>query len=90
MDAQTCKLIVLDQRIESMTKFKQIIGRGTRIIEDYGKFWFTIMDFKGATKLFPDDEFDGPPVQIYEPEPDDPPTPDEPEGPISLIRLHPA
>ena len=49
VDAQTCKLIVLDQRIESMTTFKQIIGRGTRILEEYGKTWFTIMDFKGAT-----------------------------------------
>ena len=45
-DAQTCKLIILDKRIESMTEFKQIIGRGTRINEDYGKYYFTIMDFK--------------------------------------------
>jgi type I restriction enzyme R subunit len=84
VDARTCKLIVLDQRIESMTTFKQIIGRGTRILEEYGKTWFTIMDFKGATKLFQDDKFDGPPEQIYEPEPDDPPTPDDPEGPIII------
>jgi len=48
VDAQTCKLIVLDQRIQSMTEFKQIIGRGTRIKEDYGKFYFTIIDFKKA------------------------------------------
>lgn len=81
VDARTCKLIVLDQRIESMTTFKQIIGRGTRILEEYNKTWFTIMDFKGATRLFQDDKFDGPPEQIYEPEPDDPPTPDDPEGP---------
>ena len=67
VDAQTCKLIVLDQRIQSMTEFKQIIGRGTRINEDYGKFWFTIMDFKKATELFADPDFDGDPVQIYEP-----------------------
>ena len=53
VDAQTCKLIVLDQRIESMTQFKQIIGRGTRINEDYGKFCFTIMDFKKATDCLP-------------------------------------
>lgn len=46
VDAQTCKLIVLDQRIQSMTEFKQIIGRGTRINEDYGKYYFTIIDFK--------------------------------------------
>jgi type I restriction enzyme R subunit len=69
VDAKTCKLIVLDQRIQSMTEFKQIIGRGTRIDEDYGKFFFTIMDFKKATELFADPDFDGDPVQIYEPEP---------------------
>ena len=80
VDAQTCKLVVLDQRIASMTEFKQIIGRGTRINEDYGKYWFTIMDFKKATELFADRAFDGDPVQIYEPGPDDPVVPpDEPE-----------
>ena len=63
VDAQTCKLIVLDQTIKSMTKFKQIIGRGTRINEDYGKFFFTIMDFKKATELFADPDFDGDPVR---------------------------
>ncbi|NBV21917.1 MAG: restriction endonuclease [Proteobacteria bacterium] len=79
VDAQTCKLIVLDKRIGSMTEFKQIIGRGTRINEDYGKLFFTIMDFKRATALFADQEFDGDPVQIYEPGADDPPVPpDEP------------
>lgn len=67
VDAQTCKLIVLDQRIQSMTEFKQIIGRGTRINEDYNKFFFTIMDFKKATELFADPDFDGEPVVIYEP-----------------------
>lgn len=67
VDAQTCKLIVLDKRIRSMTEFKQIIGRGTRIREDYGKFYFTIMDFKKATELFADPDFDGEPVDIYEP-----------------------
>lgn len=66
VDAQTCKLIVLDKRIASMTEFKQIIGRGTRINEDYGKLYFTIMDFKQATALFADPAFDGDPVQIYE------------------------
>ena len=68
VDAQTCHLIVLDKRINSMTEFKQIIGRGTRINEDYNKFFFTIMDFKRATALFADPDFDGDPVQIYEPE----------------------
>lgn len=80
VDAQTCKLIVLDQRIQSMTEFKQIIGRGTRINEVYGKFYFTIIDFKKATELFADPDFDGDPVQIYEPSPGDSPVPpDEPE-----------
>ncbi len=75
IDAQTCKLIVLDQRIQSMTEFKQIIGRGTRINEDYGKFYFTIMDFRKATELFADPDFDGDPVQIYEPKADESPVP---------------
>src|SRR3546814_20936921 len=69
VDAQTCKLCVLDQHIKSMTEFKQIIGRGTRINEDYGKYWFTILDFKRATELFPDPAFDGEPTQIYVPGP---------------------
>ena len=82
VDAKTCKLVVLDQRIQSMTEFKQIIGRGTRIDEDYGKHWFTIMDFKKATELFADPDFDGDPVQIYNPKPDesiDPPADDSDE-----------
>ena len=79
VDAQTCKLVVLDQHIKSMTEFKQMIGRGTRINEDYGKYWFTIMDFKKATELFADEAFDGPPIVVYNPGPNDPPTPpDEP------------
>jgi type I restriction enzyme R subunit len=81
VDAQTCKLIVLDQRIQSMTEFKQIIGRGTRINEDFDKYWFTILDFKKATELFADPAFDGDPVQIYEPGPGEPPLPpDEEDG----------
>ena len=81
VDAQTCHLIVLDKRINSMTEFKQIIGRGTRINEDYNKFFFTIMDFKRATALFADPDFDGEPVQIYEPGPGDSPVPpDEPQN----------
>lgn len=70
VDAQTCKLIVLDTNIQSMTEFKQIIGRGTRINEEFGKFYFTIMDFRNATNLFADPDFDGDPVQIYEPKGD--------------------
>lgn len=77
VDAKTCKLIVLDQNINSMTEFKQIVGRGTRIREDYNKLYFTIMDFKGATRLFADPDFDGEPVVIYEPKPDDPVVPPE-------------
>jgi len=68
VDVQTCKLIVLDQRIQSMSQFKQIIGRGTRINEDFDKYFFTIMDFKKATELFADPDFDGPPIETYEPE----------------------
>ncbi|MCP4651322.1 MAG: DEAD/DEAH box helicase family protein [PVC group bacterium] len=75
VDAQTCKLIVLDQRIQSMTEFKQIIGRGTRINEDYDKYYFTIMDFKKATELFADPDFDGDPVVVYEPKSDESPVP---------------
>lgn len=77
VDAQTCKLVVLDQHIKSMTEFKQIIGRGTRINEDYGKYWFTILDFKKATELFADPAFDGEPVVIYNPEGDSSPVPPE-------------
>lgn len=75
VDAQTCRLVVLDKRISSMTEFKQIIGRGTRINEDYNKLFFTIMDFKRATALFADPTFDGDPVQVYEPGPSEPPVP---------------
>ena len=78
VDARTCKLIVLDKTINSMTTFKQIIGRGTRILEEHNKFFFTIMDFKKATALFNDPDFDGEPVVIYEPEDDDDPVPPDP------------
>lgn len=80
VDAKTCKLIVLDQNITSMTEFKQIIGRGTRLREDYQKLYFTIMDFKGATRLFADPKFDGEPVVIYEPKPDEPVVPPDDVG----------
>ncbi|MCA8936466.1 MAG: DEAD/DEAH box helicase family protein [Planctomycetes bacterium] len=79
VDVKTCKLIVLDQTINSMIEFKQIVGRGTRIHEDSGKLWFTIMDFKKATDQFADPDFDGPPIVIYEPKGDDPPVPPEEE-----------
>lgn len=64
IDAQTCKLIVLDSNIQSMTEFKQIIGRGTRINEEFGKYFFTIMDFRNVTNLFADSTFDGDPVMV--------------------------
>ncbi len=66
IDTQTCKLIVLDSNIGSMTEFKQIIGRGTRINEEFGKTFFTIMDFRNVTNLFADPDFDGDPVRIKE------------------------
>jgi type I restriction enzyme R subunit len=84
VDAQTCKLVVLDQHIKSMTEFKQIIGRGTRINEDYDKYWFTIMDFKKATELFADKDFDGEPVMIYEPKEGESPVPPDEEAEITL------
>jgi len=82
VDVQTCKLIVLDQTIRSMTKFKQIIGRGTRVREDYGKLYFSVIDFRKATELFADPAFDGQPPVIYEPPPDGPVVPpdDSPTG----------
>lgn len=86
VDAQTCHVIALDQRIRSLTEFKQIIGRGTRLRPDYGKYFFTILDFRKATELFADPDWDGPPLQVYE-VPDDaddvaPPDPSLDEQPI--------
>ena len=84
VDVQTCRLIVLDRAVGSMTEFKQIVGRGTRVHEDTRKFYFTLIDFRGATSHFADPEFDGEPVQIYEPgraipsiRPDAPPADDD-------------
>jgi type I restriction enzyme, R subunit len=72
VDAQTCKLVVLDSNIESMTEFKQIIGRGTRVREDYKKTHFAIMDFRQVTNLFADPDFDGEPVQSVDYQAGDP------------------
>jgi type I restriction enzyme R subunit len=83
VDAQTCRLIVLDRAVGSMTEVKQIVGRGTRVHEDTKKFYFTIMDFRGATNHFADPDFDGEPVQIYEPGDDDPITPPDDVPPTS-------
>lgn len=89
VDAQTCRLIVLDRAVGSMTEFKQIVGRGTRVHEDTKKFYFTLIDFRGASNHFADPDFDGDPVQIYEPGADDPiappddlPPPDDAEHPV--------
>ena len=72
VDVQTCQLIVLERAVGSMTEFKQIVGRGTRVHEDTGKFYFTLIDFRGATSHFADPEYDGEPVQVYEPGEGDP------------------
>jgi type I restriction enzyme R subunit len=75
VDAQTCRVIVLDREVGSMTEFKQIVGRGTRVHEDTKKYYFTLIDFRKATNHFADPDFDGEPVQIYEPGEDDSVTP---------------
>ncbi len=77
VDVRTCRLIVLDRRVNSMTEFKQIVGRGTRVHEETQKFYFTLIDFRGATNHFADPEFDGEPVQVYEPGEGDPIDPPE-------------
>lgn len=66
VDTKTVQLIVLDAPMNSMTEFKQVIGRGTRVEEQYGKYYFTIMDFRNVTRLFADPLFDGDPVKVYE------------------------
>lgn len=82
VDVQTCRVIALDREVNSMTEFKQIVGRGTRVHEDTRKFYFTLIDFRGATSHFADPDFDGEPVQIYEPREDDPiAPPDDQRGP---------
>ncbi|WP_181305537.1 EcoAI/FtnUII family type I restriction enzme subunit R [Rufibacter sp. XAAS-G3-1] len=80
VDTKMVKVIALEAGIQSMTEFKQIIGRGTRLREDDGKVYFTIMDFRKVTNLFADPDFDGDPVVIYEPGEDDPIVPPNPEG----------
>jgi type I restriction enzyme R subunit len=75
VDVQTCRVIALDREVNSMTEFKQIVGRGTRVHEDTHKFYFTLIDFRGAATHFADPAFDGEPVQIYEPGEGDPVAP---------------
>jgi len=77
VDVQTCRLIVLDREVGSITEFKQIVGRGTRLHAESGKEYFTLVDFRQASNHFADPDFDGEPVQIYEPGEDDPPLPPE-------------
>ncbi len=84
VDAQTCKVIVLDANIQSVSEFKQIIGRGTRVREDYGKLYFTILDFRGVTELFADPKFDGDPVVIYKPKDGDPIVPPDITDPTDV------
>ena len=80
VDVQTCRLIVIDRIVGSMPEFKQIMGRGTRLHEESGKLYFTLIDFRGATRHFADPEFDGEPVQIYEPDEGDPIEPPDLSG----------
>jgi len=83
VDAQTCRLIVLDRAVGSMTEFKQIVGRGTRVHEETKKYYFNLVDFRKATNHFADPDFDGDPVQIYAPGEDDPVTPPDDLPPIA-------
>ena len=95
VDCKTCKLIVLDSPINSMTEFKQIIGRGTRLDTKHKKWFFTIMDFRGNSKAFDDKDFDGEPIVVIE-NPDTTGTGDGTEGPdvvttpgdIRIPKLH--
>jgi type I restriction enzyme R subunit len=93
VDVPTCKNVVLLRVINSMTEFKQIIGRGTRVRDDYGKLWFNILDYTGsATRLFADPDFDGDPIaetespieELREPEAPETPEPEPPAPPEPL------
>ncbi|MBA3638096.1 MAG: DEAD/DEAH box helicase family protein [Acidobacteria bacterium] len=83
VDAQTCRIIALDREVGSMTEFKQIIGRGTRIHEESRKYYFNLIDFRKATNHFADPDWDGEPVQKYEAGPDDPMIPHEVDPPAN-------
>lgn len=91
-DCKMTRLIVLDKNINSMTQFKQIIGRGTRVREDQGKLSFTVMDFRGVSRLFADPDWDGPIEQVdgFDPtkgpsKPANPPSPPEDHKPITYV-----
>lgn len=77
VDCKTCEFIVIDSEINSMIEFKQILGRGTRIREDYGKMYFTLIDFRDVSRLFADKDFDGDPVRIKEVSTDEVPDEDD-------------
>ena len=83
VNCKTCQCIVLDNSFgeQGMTEFKQIVGRGTRIKEDKGKLFFTVLDFKDATRLFADPDFDGEPPVVMSPEEKGEPDDGKPEGP---------
>jgi type I restriction enzyme R subunit len=69
VDIPTCKNIIIARVVSSMVEFKQIIGRGTRVRDDYGKYYFNILDYTGsATRLFADPDFDGEPALVTEQE----------------------
>jgi type I restriction enzyme, R subunit len=88
VDAQTCRLIVIDRPVGSMSEFKQILGRGTRVHEESNKLYFTLIDFRGASNHFADPDFDGEPTMIYNPGDDDtiaPPDGEEEEIPDDEI-----
>jgi type I restriction enzyme R subunit len=96
VDVPTCKNVVIVRTINSMTEFKQIIGRGTRVRDDYGKLFFNILDYTGsATRLFADPDFDGDPVQVTEEQMDatgetiGEPTVVEEQAPVELDELPP-
>lgn len=84
VNCKTCQCIVLDNSFgeQGMTEFKQIVGRGTRIKEDKGKLFFTVLDFKDATRLFADPDFDGDPPVVFPSEDKDKPAPKKPSLPI--------
>tara|TARA_R110002096_G_scaffold115141_1_gene249335 strand:+ start:673 stop:3042 length:2370 start_codon:yes stop_codon:yes gene_type:complete len=89
IDTKMVKFIVLESNIQSVTEFKQIIGRGTRIREAEGKVYFTIMDFRKATNIFARPDFDGDPVQIYEPQPHEPVVPPDEDNTPQPDNLEP-
>ena len=87
-DCKMTKLIVLDKNINSMTQFKQIIGRGTRVREDQGKLSFTVMDFRGVARLFADPDWDGPIEQVDDYKPGGKPVPVDPPVFVNLKKVH--